>query len=156
YTVGPPGSYTTLGTATAGSFTADGTIQITIDKSLVGNPNVGDVLSAIVGRTEQQAGVLLETLDSTANGDSFTVHSCSADTPNARDDLAGTDPNEDVVIDVLANDDDPHGETLTVTGITQPTSGLSENLGAGFVRYTPNTDFEGTDSFHYTISNPEG
>jgi hypothetical protein len=40
-----------LGTPESGSFNADGTITILINKSHIGNPNAGDILGAINGRT---------------------------------------------------------------------------------------------------------
>lgn len=54
-------------------------------------------------------------------------------------------------ISVLANDTDPEGSDLTLTGNTNPANGTLTITGNTFV-YTPNTDFTGTDSFTYTIS----
>lgn len=156
FTPGTPGSFNTIGPADAGSFDADGMIEISIDKSLVGNPTVGQNLTDINGRTEVQVGVLLSAVDTTPNGGPFLLNSCSPGTPTARDDLAGTDVNISVVISVLANDDDPNLDPLNVIGVTQPSDGTSQNVGDGTVRYTPNTDFEGLDTFTYTISDPAG
>ncbi|MCL4861974.1 MAG: tandem-95 repeat protein [Caldilineaceae bacterium] len=54
-------------------------------------------------------------------------------------------------LDVLANDHDPNGDALTITGVTQPANGqvaIAENM----LVYTPTAGFTGTDTFGYTIS----
>ena len=78
------------------------------------------------------------------------------DKPDAVDDnktLAEDDPN--TIIDVLANDTDVDGDTLEVTGIGLATHGTA-SLVAGVVSYQPNADFNGSDSFTYTISDWHG
>ncbi|WP_445168019.1 Ig-like domain-containing protein [Mycolicibacterium sp. Dal123E01] len=56
---------------------------------------------------------------------------------------------------LLGNDSDVDGDTLTVTGITQPTHGSAVLNGAG-VTYTPAADFNGVDSLTYTVSDGHG
>lgn len=61
------------------------------------------------------------------------------------------------VIDVLANDSsfpDP-AETLTVTAVTQPTNG-TVTLTGGVIRYRPNANFQGADTFTYTVDDGTG
>src|ERR1700730_1930723 len=70
-TVGTPSM--TLGTAADGSFSADGTIKITVANSKVGNPAIGQTLTKIQGQTQLLVGAagtgLLAGMDSTtANG----------------------------------------------------------------------------------------
>ena len=77
--------------------------------------------------------------------------------PNARDDVGiMTAINTAVVIDALGNDDDPDGDALTITAVTQPSDGTATINGSGDVdqtiTYTPNTNFTGNDRFSYTIS----
>ena len=50
---------------------------------------------------------------------------------------------------VLANDVDVDGDTLTVTNMTQPTTGTATFNLDNTVTYTPNGGFTGTDSFTY-------
>jgi len=57
----------------------------------------------------------------------------------------------DVFIDVLANDQDPDGDALTIASVTQPGSGSVVNSG-DFLTYTPAEGFQGEDSFTYTVS----
>jgi len=77
------------------------------------------------------------------------------DPPNAVDDTATTDEDVAVTIDVLANDDDPDGDSLTIQSVTQGANGSVTNNG-GDVTYTPNADFNGSDQFSYTISDGNG
>ncbi|HEX8699421.1 MAG TPA: Ig-like domain-containing protein, partial [Myxococcaceae bacterium] len=74
-----------------------------------------------------------------ANDDGFTVARNSGAT----------------VLNVLANDVDPDGDTLTVTAVTQPANG-SVTLNGGVVSFTPATGFVGTTSFEYTINDGNG
>jgi len=71
--------------------------------------------------------------------------------PVAQNDTASTAPGTDVVVDVLANDTDGNGDTLSVVGLTQPANG-SATVVAGGVRYVPNSGFTGTNTFTYRAS----
>lgn len=77
--------------------------------------------------------------------------------PVAADDTATTLANTAVDINVAANDHDPDGNlaptsaTTTCTGCTTPANGALVNNGDGTFRYTPNTNFTGTNSFTYQI-----
>jgi hypothetical protein len=74
-----------------------------------------------------------------ANADSFTVFEDSLN-------------NE---LDVLANDNDPEGDVLTIIAMTQPTNGVG-TFTSNYVYYTPDPDFVGDDAFTYTISDGNG
>lgn len=76
--------------------------------------------------------------------------------PDAVDDMASTVNGIPVTINVLANDSDPNGDTLTVTSVTQPANGTATNNGNGTVTYDPDCAFQGTDTFTYTISDGQG
>jgi hypothetical protein len=78
------------------------------------------------------------------------------DPPVANDDAAATDEDTPVVIDVVANDTDADGDALSVTSVTDPPNGSAVNNLDGSVTYTPDPDFNGTDSFDYTISDGNG
>jgi len=58
-------------------------------------------------------------------------------------------------INVLSNDTDVDGDSLTVTAVTQGTHGSVANNGSS-VSYTPAHDYFGSDSFTYTISDGHG
>ncbi len=81
------------------------------------------------------------------------------DPPVATDDTATT--NEDTVLNgttVLANDTDADGDTLTVntTPTVLPTNGSVVLNADGTYAYTPNANFNGTDSFTYEVSDGKG
>ncbi|HSF18160.1 MAG TPA: Ig-like domain-containing protein [Vicinamibacteria bacterium] len=70
--------------------------------------------------------------------------------PTVVDDTAITARNRTVVIDVLANDSDGNNDSITLVSVTDPPNG-DATVENGLVRYTPDTDFIGTDDFSYTV-----
>jgi VCBS repeat-containing protein len=76
----------------------------------------------------------------------------SADAPVANDDTATTAEDTPFAVPVLANDTDPNGDTLVVTGASDPPHGTAAVQGNGTVLYTPDANYNGADSFTYTIS----
>ena len=76
----------------------------------------------------------------------------SADSPVATDDTATTAEDAPVSVTVLANDTDPNNDPLTVTGATDPPHGTAAVQGDGTVLYTPDANYNGSDSFTYTVS----
>ncbi len=78
-------------------------------------------------------------------------------TPRANDDLATTARDEPVAIPVLANDDDPDGDPIAVTGF--PDSPAHGTLGlddAGHLVYTPDAGYVGPDQFEYEVCDTFG
>ena len=75
--------------------------------------------------------------------------------PTAVDDTATLGVNQSVLIDVLANDSDPDGDALTVVEVTVARNGQAA-LEGGRIRYAPNANFGGVDSFEYTIEDTSG
>ena len=69
------------------------------------------------------------------------------DTLTTNEDTAGT-------LNVLTND--TFGAGATVTGVTDGANGSVAFLTDGTVTYTPNTDFNGSDSFTYTVTTAAG
>jgi hypothetical protein len=76
--------------------------------------------------------------------------------PSAADDSASTTASDPVVVNVLGNDSDPDGDSLTINSFTQPDDGTVEQTGPGMLRYTPDGGFTGDDTFTYTISDGRG
>ncbi len=70
-----------------------------------------------------------------------------------------TTGNEDRTIDVLANDytsaGPAAGASVTITIVGQPANGQILGLGGG-IRYSPDRDFQGTDSFRYQLCDGTG
>ncbi|MBV2134264.1 tandem-95 repeat protein, partial [Pseudomonas sp. MAP12] len=81
------------------------------------------------------------------------------DTPDAvNDSVTVAEDSGTTVINVLGNDSTgpDSGETLTVTGVTQPAVGGSVSLVGGVVSFTPDANWNGTTSFTYTVSDGNG
>jgi hypothetical protein len=90
---------------------------------------------------------------------SITVNNVN-DAPYAADDEAAVTEDGSVLIDVLANDTDidtevSTGEAITLTGCENGLHG-SAVLENGQVRYTPDGDFNGDDTFIYAIQDAAG
>ncbi|MCH9646650.1 MAG: tandem-95 repeat protein [Deltaproteobacteria bacterium] len=71
--------------------------------------------------------------------------------PIARPDIAATDSTSVVVIDVLANDEDPDGSALTVTAAPNQCSGLVAAQPDGRLIFVPSAGSIGTCSLTYTL-----
>jgi hypothetical protein len=61
-----------------------------------------------------------------------------------------------VTISVLANDTDPNGDALTITGVSNVVSGTATVNGGATVTYQPAAGFAGNGSFSYSISDGHG
>jgi hypothetical protein len=78
------------------------------------------------------------------------------DAPDAVNDTATTDEDTPTNIDVKANDTDvDQGDTLTITNVTDPAHGTAEVVD-GKVNYKPADNYNGPDSFTYTVSDGNG
>ena len=69
--------------------------------------------------------------------------------PSANTQSVTTD--EDTAVDIALTGDDPDGDPLTYKIMTQPTNG-SLTGAAPNVTYTPNPDYNGVDSFTFTVN----
>ncbi|MGB1206663.1 MAG: Ig-like domain-containing protein [Chitinophagales bacterium] len=75
--------------------------------------------------------------------------------PNGENDSAVSDNGAAVTIDLLANDSDPDGDVLGISNFGEPSNGTLDINGNGSITYTPNENFEGTDSFTYQVCDEE-
>ena len=87
----------------------------------------------------------------TDTGDLVITITAVDDGPTAVNDAATTGANSTLIINVTANDIEPDGTALTITAISTPSNGTVTTDGAT-ITYVPSTDFSGTDSFSYEIS----
>jgi hypothetical protein len=75
--------------------------------------------------------------------------------PLARNDMATVSSGTSVSIDVLANDNDPEGGTLSLTSVSAPTNGTAV-ISGNQINYTPAPGFVGVDTFGYSVSDGQG
>ncbi|APZ96606.1 tandem-95 repeat protein [Fuerstiella marisgermanici] len=77
------------------------------------------------------------------------------DPPVASGDSDATAEDMAVLIDVLANDSDPDGDTLSIQSVSEAAFGTAVIVN-GQIEYTPGTNFNGSDSFTYMIVDTAG
>ena len=122
---------------------ATGVISGTIDHSA--SQVNGGVYAITVTASDGRGGIVTQTF-------SWTVTNPA---PGAVNDNATTNEDTAVQIPVLANDVDPDGDPLTVTAASAG-NGTVVILPNGALQYTPNPNFNGTDTIFYTITDSEG
>ncbi len=76
--------------------------------------------------------------------------------PAPADDLLITAEDTDMSINVLVNDIDPAGGSLTISSFSQPQHGVVTQINANTFNYEPEADFFGNDQFTYTALNETG
>jgi uncharacterized repeat protein (TIGR01451 family) len=84
-----------------------------------------------------------------------TVHGLN-DAPVAVEDIALTDESTPVTIDVLANDTDPEGDTLSVEDIGYSVNGTAVLNPDNTITFTPNSNFRGYGYFYYAVTDENG
>ncbi|MBE9063540.1 S-layer family protein [cf. Phormidesmis sp. LEGE 11477] len=128
----------------------NGTVTINADDILTYTPNAGFSGSDSFEYTVSD-GELIDTATVQVTVDNVVVEN----PPTAVVDSATTNENVAVSIDVLDNDSDLDGDGLSVESVTQGSNGSVAINPDGTVTYTPDTDFSGSDSFEYTVSDGE-
>ncbi|MGD9099030.1 MAG: choice-of-anchor O protein, partial [Anaerolineae bacterium] len=73
------------------------------------------------------------------------------DAPVAADDSAVTDEDQAITVNVLDNDGDLDGDSLTIIAVSAASNGTLTRDGTS-VTYVPQANFNGADSFSYTVS----
>jgi large repetitive protein len=124
------------------------------------NPTTG-VISGTIDRNASQVNGGVYTVSVTAsdgNGGTVTTtfsYTVTNPGPTATNDIATTNEDAPVTISVLANDNDPDGDPLTVTSATSPDGTVVINPN-GTITFTPNANFNGPTTITYTISDGNG
>ena len=141
-------------TASLVSNVSNGTLVLAADGSLSYTPNVNfngsDSFTYKASDASLDSNVASDaSLDSNVATVTITINPVS-DTPVGTGDEVTTDEDVGVIIDVLANDLDPDGDSLTVTNLSDPANGTAVLNPDGTVTYTGDQDFNGNDSFTYT------
>lgn len=76
--------------------------------------------------------------------------------PVAGDDADSVNEDGSVDIAVLGNDSDPDGDPLDVTGVSNPPNGSASLNPDDTINYVPDANYNGADSFSYTLSDGNG
>ncbi len=76
--------------------------------------------------------------------------------PEAKEDVGTTVQGEKIKLDLLANDQDPDSDQLSIKQVTNGEYGEVTNKEKGTVIYQPEADYTGQDTFTYTVSDSEG
>ena len=87
---------------------------------------------------------------------SMTIGTGANNVPVAVDDFGNADAGASVSIDVLANDTDADGDTLSIVSVTQGSYGTVVRLISGGVAYTHDGSATTADSFTYALSDGNG
>ena len=100
-------------------------------------------------------------LTGTAGRDTATVTVTVLDVndpPVADDDTGTTDEDTPVTVPVLGNDSDIDGtlDPASVTVTTNPANGTAADNPDGTITYTPDANFNGTDTFEYEVCDDDG
>jgi len=144
--------------------TMDISSNVTSGASVSWNPVVpGDQLRPTVTATETVVRYTA-TVTKVGNDSSlpnFTVV-CLQQAATLVDDIASVDEDDSVIVDIFANDSDlPTTGTLTTTNpsngtVTIDDNGTPNDPTDDIVTYIPNPDYNGPDSFEYTVCNSSG
>lgn len=98
----------------------------------------------------------------TAQGNvALTVAVATNRTPTAGNDSGYTTPQgtalQIAAASLLANDSDPDGDPLTITGVSGATNGtVAFNAQTNIITFTPNANYSGAASFSYAVSDGRG
>jgi CshA-type fibril repeat protein len=127
----------------------DGTVAINPDGTITftPNPNFNGVATITYTVSDGQGGIDTAVVTVDVN----PVN----DPPVAVNDTATTPEDTPVTLNVLSNDSDVDGDSLTVTSATSPNGAVTINPD-GTITFTPVANFNGTTTISYTISDGKG
>ena len=86
----------------------------------------------------------------------FSSPAIANEPPNVVNDLATTNKNNPIILDVLANDSDLDGDSLVIDNVSDPAHGTVSITTINTIIYAPDPDFYGADSFQYTAGDGNG
>lgn len=140
-----------------------------------GTAQIYQITDVSVGKAVNNNGIVTYTVDGDFNGTAtfkynvmdsdgatatgiVTVNVTPQNDPPAAEDDKDNTTSEDtpVNIDVLSNDSDAEGDTLSVVSATNLIHGTVAIESDNTITYTPNDNFFGDDSFTYTVSDGNG
>ena len=129
---------------------SNGSVSMNPDGTFTYEPNTGfvgtDTFEYQIVDADGQTSVAVVIIDLTE----------APDPPVATPDVDSTNEETPVTVNVLANDFDDNGDPLSVSLVSQPNNGSVVLDQDGTITYTPNANFNGTDTFSYEISDGNG
>ncbi|SDE72331.1 Ig-like domain-containing protein, partial [Ruegeria marina] len=127
----------------------NGSLDISPDGSFVytANPNFAGTDTFVYTVSDGQGGF--------SSGVVTVTVSPVNDAPVAGDDSVSTAEDTPLSFDPRSNDTDVDGDPLTITAVGAAGHG-AVSFSDGSLTYTPDADFNGTDSFTYTLSDGQG
>ena len=128
---------------------ANGSVSINVDGTLDYIPN------ANFNGTDTISYEIADGNGGTSTASVTVTVNAVNDGPVASDDSATTNEDTSVIIDVLSNDSDIDGDSLTVTSASAANGSVSINVD-GTLDYIPNANFNGTDTISYEIADGNG
>ena len=144
--------------ATAAFQSGTGNTATTADARVIYNTSTGALFYDADGSASGSTAVQFATLTGAPAALSAADFTVLGKPPVAGDDSRSV--NEDGPLSItkaslLGNDTDPNGDTLSISGFTQPSHGVLVDTGTGYT-YTPTGNYFGADSFTYTVSDGKG
>uniref|UniRef100_UPI00261C75A4 DUF7507 domain-containing protein n=2 Tax=uncultured Dokdonia sp. TaxID=575653 RepID=UPI00261C75A4 len=132
---------------------ANGTVVINDDGTVTYTPDPD-----FNGEDTFEYTVTVTNPDGTTTTETATVVVTVTPEEDVVDDAETTPEDTPVVIDVLDNDGFDPAADVEVTDVTDPANGTVVINDDGTVTYTPDPDFNGEDTFEYTVTvtNPDG
>ena len=127
-----------------------GTLALNPDRTFTYTP--GPAFEGIDGF----AYTIRDGVGGTAEGDVRIFVARPNTMPQAANDAASVQVGASVAIPVLANDGDGDGDPLAIIGLDAPAHGTVTVLPDQSIRYAPQSDFAGIDSFTYTVGDGQG
>ncbi len=121
-------------------------VQYTPNPGFTGQDYFGYSIADGNGGADGATAILQVTTGSAPNTNPFA----------GQDEVNVTNDGTPATIDVLANDTDADGDTLTISAITVPPPNGTAVIVDNQVEYTPNPGFTGQDYFGYSISDGNG
>jgi len=118
-----------------------------IDYTPAANFNGTETFSYTVNDTKDDGNTVTVTVTVTAVNDAPVA---VEDTATVAEDAATTS------IDVLANDTDIDGDTLQISSVTTTDNGGTAVINGDKIDYTPAANFNGTETFSYTVKDSTG
>jgi hypothetical protein len=116
---------------------------------VLGDADVGATISVVASYTD------LHGIDESVTSAPTAAVANVNDPPVANNDSTSTSEDTPITVNVVGNDSDVEGDPLTVSAVTQGANG-TVTFSGGSVTYTPNANFNGSDSFTYTVSDGNG